>query len=140
MDTTIFSHINWLAVLAGSIAYFILGAIWYTVLFGKAWVKYSGMDVNNPDMKKGTTQIMLSSLVLMIVCSIGLALFIHKIGTYHWMTGAKVGLIAGICFSVTGLSISYLYERKPLGLHLVNGVYCTVGCIIAGIIISVWPK
>jgi cytochrome bd-type quinol oxidase subunit 2 len=139
MDTSILSNINWLAVLVAGAAYFTLGALWYSVLFGKAWIRLSGVNVNDPNAKKGAGGIMLTSFILMIIASIGLALFISKINSYTWMTGAKVGLIAGVCFSVTGISISYLYEKRPFGLHLINGAYNTIGCIIAGIIISVWP-
>ena len=139
MDTSILSNINWLAVLVAGAAYFMLGALWYSVLFGKAWIKLSGVNVNDPNAKKGAGAIMFASFILMLVASIGLALLISKIGTYTWMTGAKTGLVAGVCFSVTGISISYLYEKRPMGLHLINGAYNTIGCIIAGIIISVWP-
>jgi hypothetical protein len=94
--------------------------------------------VNDPNAKKGVGGIMFTSLVLMIICSIGLALLLNKVGPSSWMSGAKVGLIAGICFSATAISISYLYEKKPLGLHLINGGYNVAGCVIAGIILSVW--
>lgn len=139
MDTSIFSNINWLAVLVAGVAYFALGALWYSALFGKAWIKLSGVNVNDPNAKKGVGAIMFTSFILMVIASIGLALFISKIGTYNWMSGAKVGLVAGICFSATAISISYLYEKKPFGLHMINGAYNVIGCIIAGIIISVWP-
>ena len=140
MNTEIFSHINWLAILAGGVAYFILGAIWYSFLFKNAWIKFSGVNVNDPNAKKAAAQIMIASLFLMIICSFGLALFLSKIEVMSWMPGAKVGLVAGICFSATGISISYLYEKRPLGLHLINAGYNIAGSVIAGIILSVWPK
>jgi hypothetical protein len=140
MDTSIFSNLNWLAVLAAGAAYFLLGAVWYSLLFSKAWIRSSGVNVNDPKMKTGMAQTMFTSFIFMVIASIGLALIIYKIGTYTWMTGAKVGLVAGVCFSATAISISYLYEKRPFALHLINGVYSTIGCIIAGIILSVWPK
>ena len=140
MNTEIFSNLNWLAILAGGVAYFILGAIWYSFLFKNAWIKFSGVNVNDPNGKKGMAQIMIISLFLMIICSFGLALFLSKIGATSWLSGAKAGLIAGLCFSATGICISYLYEKRPLGLHLINAGYNIAGCVIAGIILSVWPK
>lgn len=140
MNTAIFSDINWLAVLAGGLAYFALGAVWYSFLFKNAWIKLSGINMNDPNMKTGVAQTMLASLVLMIIASIGLGILITRIGSSGWMTGCKVGLLAGICFSATAISISYLYEKKPTGLHLINGFYNIFGCVIAGIIIAVWPK
>lgn len=143
MDTSIFSHINWLAVGVAGLAYFALGALWYSkLLFANSWIKLSGVNVNDPNAKKGMAQIMLTSLVMMIVCSLGLALILYKMHVGgaggNWKTGAKIGLIAGICFSSTGIGISYLYEKKPFGLQLINGAYNTVGCIVAGIIIAMW--
>lgn len=139
MNSALLSDINWLAVLVGGLAYFMLGAIWYSVLFKNAWIKLSGVDMNNPDAKKGAGQIMLASLVLMIIASVGMGILITRIGSSGWMTGLKVGLIAGICFSATAISISYLYEKRPMGLHLINGAYSVVGCTLAGIIIAIWP-
>ena len=38
------AEINWLAVLLGALAFFLVGAIWYGVLFSKAWQKAAGMS------------------------------------------------------------------------------------------------
>lgn len=140
MNTDLFSNINWLAVLVGGLAYFVLGALWYSVLFGKAWIKATGVNPNDPNAKKGVAGIMLSSLVLMIISSLGVAIFCARIGTIGgWMSGMKVGLVAGICFCATSISISYLYEKRPLSLYLINGLYNIIGCALAGIVIGLWP-
>ena len=138
MSSEIFSNINWLAVIVAGLAYFMLGAIWYSFIFKNAWLKAANVNVNDPNMKGGVAQIMLTSLILMIIASLGIALILSKISPQTTMTGVKVGLLAGLCFSVTGISISYLYEKRPLALHLINGAYNTVGCVIAGIILAVW--
>lgn len=140
MNTGLLSDINWLAVLVAGLAYFALGALWYSVLFGSAWIKLTGVNMDDPNIKKGTAQIMAGSFILMVIVSVGLAILITRLGPSGWMSGLKVGLIAGICFSATAISISYLYEKRPFGLHLINGMYNIVGSVIAGIIIAVWPK
>lgn len=140
MNSAIFSEINWLAVLVGGIGYFMLGALWYSLIFKNAWIKASGINMSDPNVKTGVAQTMLASLVLMIIASIGLGILITRIGSAGWMTGCKVGLLVGVCFSATAISISYLYEKKPMALHLINGLYNICGCVVAGIIIAVWPK
>ena len=141
MNTEIFSQINWLAVLVAAVAYFAVGAIWYSFLFRNAWIKSSGVNMNDPNAKSGVGAIMFTSFLMMLIASIGLALLIGKIeGTGGWMTGLKVGLIAGICFCATAISNSYLYEKRPTTLHIVNNLYNIVGCSVAGIIIAIWPK
>ena len=138
MSTEIFSHLNWLAVAVAGLAYFLLGAIWYSFLFRNAWIRFTGVKVDDPDAKKGVAGIMGASLVLMILCSLGLAILTYKTGVTTWMGGVKLGLVTGICFSVTGISISYLYEKRPMGLHFINGGYNVVGSVLASIILSVW--
>ncbi len=141
MNTDLFSHINWLAVLVAAVAYFLLGAIWYSFLFRNAWIKSSGVNVNDPNAKKGVATMMIASFITIVITSVGLALFITRIGgSGAWMSGLKVGLIAGICFSAATICNSYLYEKRPIALLAVNSFYNIFGCVIAGIIISVWPK
>jgi hypothetical protein len=140
MNTDIFSHINWLAVLVAAVAYFAVGGIWYSFLFRNAWIRLTKVDMNDPNGKKGIGGIMFTSFILMLVASIGLALFINRIDNWGWMPGLKTGLIAGVCFCATAISNSYLYEKRPSGLHLINNLYNIVGCSVAGIIIAVWPK
>ena len=140
MNTDLFSHINWLAVLVAAAAYFFVGAIWYSLLFRNSWIRLTGVKVNDPNAKKGVAGIMFMSFIMMLVASIGLALLITRINSWGWMSGLKLGLIAGICFCTTAISNSYLYEQRPLGLHLINNFYNIVGCAAAGVIIAVWPK
>lgn len=139
MNTELLSHINWLAVVAAGVAYFAIGAAWYSkALFATAWVKHTGVNMNDPNAKKGVAQTMLFSLVLMIIASAGLAIIMARIDNVVWSTGVKVGLLAGICFSATAICISYLYEKRPLALHFINAGYSIVGTLVAAIIIALW--
>ncbi len=138
MNTEVLQHLNWLAVLIAGLAYFLLGALWYTVFFGKQWRNYNSAVMNMPDAKKGATTIMIVSFILMLICAFGLSLMVTRLYLSGWEVGVKLGLLTGICFAGTAISISYLYEKRPLGLHLINIGYNLVGNIIAAIIISCW--
>lgn len=138
MGSDIFSNLPWLHIIVAGVAYFALGAVWYSFIFKNAWIKASGVNVNDPNMKKGVAQTMLASLVLMIVASLGIAIFLSRVGVSSWMSGAKVGLVAGVCFSATSICISYLYEKKPWMLHFINAGYNVAGCVVAGIVLAAW--
>jgi len=138
MNADLFSQVNWLAVLVGALAYFFLGAIWYSALFRNAWIKATGTNMNDPKARKGLAGILIASFILVLITSIGLALIITKVQSSGWMTGAKIGLIGGICFSAATICNSYLYEKRPIALSTINSLYNIVGCVIAGIIIAIW--
>jgi hypothetical protein len=139
MDSSFFSDINWLHVLVATIAYYALGAIWYSFLFQKKWVAYQGIDMNNPDAKKGVGGVMAMAFVLFFIVTLGLALLIARIDPMGGvMSGVKIGLLTGVCFSAMVLSITYLYTMKPMGLHLIDGLFHVVGQVIAAVILCAW--
>lgn len=141
MISEIFKDINWLAVLAGTLGYFFLGAIWYSFLFQKKWIAYQGIsmeDMSKPDAKKGVGGVMFASFVLMFVTSVAIAFLAYRVGMWGWMSGVKLGLLTGVCFAFTSMAINMLYEKKPAGLYFINGGYQILGNIIAAVIIVCW--
>jgi uncharacterized membrane protein len=125
-------------VLVGTLAYFFLGAIWYSALFRNAWIKAAGVNMNDPNKRTGLAGIMIASFITILITTTGLAVLINRVGTGSWMTGCKIGLIAGICFSAATICNSYLYEKRPIALTAINSLYNIFGCAIAGIILAIW--
>ena len=138
MNTALFNEMNWLAVAVATIGYFFIGAIWYTALFGKKWVAYQKIDVNDPKMKEGSGVIMFMSFLLMAVAVTCIAMLVEKMQLTQAISGVKLGMLTGIGFAVTAVSISYLYTKKALGLHSIDGGYHLVGHVLAAIILCVW--
>ena len=139
--SNLFSHIgNWWAILVAAIAYFILGAIWYSkALFGSKWAKLVNLDVSNPDLKKGMGGMMLSTFVLILIVCFGLSLLVNMIKfDDNFLYGIKLGLLTGFAFATTAVSISYVYERKPADLYFINNGYHIIGHVIAATIIVLW--
>ncbi len=138
MFETNFSHMNVLHVLVAAIAYFGLGSIWYSFLFGKKWVTYQNINMQDPEAKKGVGAIMFGSFVLMIIATIGLAILVSRLNLITALSGIKLGALTGICFSATAISVSYVYVKKPAALHLIDGLYHVIGQIIAAVILCIW--
>ena len=140
MNTDFLSHVNWLAVLVAAVAYFMLGALWYSkALFGTKWAQLLKLDMSNPDLKKGMGGMMISTFVLILVTCFGLATLIVKVGFAQEVGyGIKLGLLTGLAFAATAVSINYVYERKPTNLYLISNGYHVVGHVIAATILVVW--
>jgi hypothetical protein len=132
------THLNWLHVLVATLAYFALGAIWYSFLFQKQWIRYQNIDTSNPDAKKGAGMIMLVGFIWTFIMVTGIAVLASKTPLLGGvLSGVKLGLTTGI-LSALAISMTYLYLKRPAGLHLIDGLYHVVGQIIAAIILVVW--
>ena len=86
--------INYLAILVAVVANFILGFLWYTPLFGKAWAKEMGFDTSvkpsGGEMAKG--------MVFMVVGNFLMAyVFAHNMVAWSFVPGMdqmpKVGSV-----------------------------------------------
>lgn len=137
----LFDYINWIAVIVASLAYFSLGALWYSkVLFAKRWIADLKLDVNDPNAKKGMGLMFGGSLVLMFVQTVAIAILANRLDIVGagWLSGLKLGAFTGCCFCAATVGVNYLYEKKPLSLFLINGGYAIAGNMIAAVIICVW--
>jgi len=139
MDTSIFSTFNWFAIVVAAIAYFMLGALWYSMLFKNIWIKGSGIDMNSPAAKKGGAGIMLATMVLEFVTAIGIAILAYRLYLVgNLMSGVKLGLLTGVCFATVAIWISFMYQMKPKSLMAVDAGYHILGHVICGVVICAW--
>lgn len=60
-------EINYLAVLVAAVVQFIVGAIWYMPLFGKAWGEMFGFEKLAPEVQKQMSKDMMPMLAVQFV-------------------------------------------------------------------------
>ncbi len=137
MFNDMLANLNWLAILAGAAAYFVLGALWYSpVLFANPWARMVGLKFDDPDAKKGMPLLFIGSFVLMFIASWCLALLLQLLPGAGTMQAAKLGMLVSVCFSFTAMAISYLYTRKPAALYAIDGGYHILGTVLAAVVIK----
>lgn len=132
--------INWWAVIVAAIAFWGLGALWYSpLLFSKRWQKEVGFK--EEDGGKGNMALVFGvSFILMLIMVFGMSLMlnVHKPEDICWLNGMYLGLFTGIFFAATTIGINYLYQRRSFILWLIDGLYIILGLAIAGIILGAW--
>ena len=73
-------QLNYLAIVLAAVAQFIVGAIWYTPIFGKLWGKMHGFDKQSKEeqqkMMKKMGPLLAMQFLVTVVTSFVLALFI----------------------------------------------------------------
>ena len=139
MFIQLLTQLNWLHVIVAAIAFFVLGALWYSpVLFSKQWAKLVNLNMSNPNAKKGMGMMMFGSFILMIICCSALAVVFSIIQIDTAISAIKFGLFFGVGFALTAVSISFIYERKPLALYAIDIGYLIAGIVIASLILVLW--
>ena len=124
--------VNYLAVALAALSAFLLGGLWYSLLFAKQWAALTGQSEEK--LKSGNPAIVFGGAFLLnLIAALVLAMFIGPMGLKF---GAMAGLAVGVCWVATSLGVNYLFERRPLGLWLINGGYCTLQFTAMGTIIG----
>lgn len=131
------SSVNWLAVVAATIAMMALGAVWFSpVLFMNAW-----KDANrftDEDLQGGSPgKAMGIAAVISFVMAANLAMFLAGPET-DVVWGMTAGFLAGFGWAALSLAMVALFEMRPFKYMLVNGAYLTVGFTIMGAILGAW--
>jgi len=134
------STINYLAVVVGAIAFWALGALWYSpVLFSKRWQKEVG--ITDESIKKANMPLIyILSFVLMFVMVLGMAFILsgYTPEEITWVSGLCLGALIAVCFLATTMGVNYLYQRRSVTLWFIDGIYMLIGMGIAGIILGIW--
>ena len=135
-----YPYINVWAVLVSAVAFWALGALWYSpVLFSKRWQKEVG--IKDEDIK-GTNMVMVFGLsfivMLLMVWALNFVINIHKAEEVTLMRGLYYGLFTGFFFGMLTIGINYLYQRRSFVLWLIDGFYVILGLGIAGMILGAW--
>lgn len=73
----------------------------------------------------------MASFVTILVACNRLAISVTYLDLVSVSQGLKLDALTGTCFGITSINNSYLYEKRPLGLHFINGGYTLAGNIIA---------
>jgi len=130
-------QINWLAVVAASVAMFVLGGLWYSpMLFYKGWL--SATKLTETELKGRNMPLVFGmAFVLTFLMAVCLAFFLADQKTdLAW--GITAGLLAGLGWATFSFAIIALFEKRTLSYVLINGGYITVGFVLMGAILGGW--
>jgi hypothetical protein len=137
-------QINYIAVIVAIVANFILGFIWYTPLFGKAWARELKMDTSvkptGGQMAKGLITTLIGNFLLVYV-------FAHNIEAWTFVPNMNEMSAAGTIlnsaiFTWLGFFVpvdlnTVMWEGKSWKFFFINTVYHLLTLLIAATILTV---
>lgn len=130
-------QVNILAVVVTAVVNMVVGSLWYSpLLFGKQWIKLSGMKMGDPNMPMWMSYG--ATFVGALLMNYVLAYFSSFAFAYTPVEGAMVGMWAWLGFIATSSLSTVVFGGKPKGLYLIdNGYYLTV-LLINGALLAWW--
>lgn len=135
-----FPHVNYLAVLTSGAVIFILGGLWYSVIFKKPWIAL--MEIPEEKMREGSGGAMPLMMLMAFLCGLATA-YIMAIVINHFapptaMRGVMVGTMMWVGFAAPSSFATALFSLTKKPLWMINSTYNLVSFIAAGVILSVW--
>jgi hypothetical protein len=135
------SNINFFAVLVATLSTFVVGWLWYGPLFGKAWMKTTGLT--EEQLQQGNmAKIFGLAFIFEFIMAFNLAMFFYGSAEGAEMmtaaTGAFYGFLTGFGWIFFAIAVSGLFEQRSWKYVLVNGGYWAVAFTLMGLILGAW--
>lgn len=127
--------VDWLAVLVATVSTFVLGGVWYGPLFGKTWMRATGITEEEID-KGNKPKIFGVTFVLQLLAAAVLAMFIGPEADVTF--GAAAGGAVGLFWVSTYLGVFHLFEQRTLAHWALDAGYATLAFAVMGAILGAW--
>jgi hypothetical protein len=129
-------HLNHVAILVAALYQWILGALWYSLLFAKPWMALTGHKAGT--RPKDAVFSMITSFFGGLMLAFVLAHVVMWPGAETFGEGALVGFICWLGFIAMPLLAETLYERRSFKLLAINSGYWLAAVVGSSILLAVW--
>lgn len=132
-----FGEVNWPAVIVAGLAYYGLGAVWYTnALFGRQYRTALGLD---GDAQGSPDPVLLGvNLIGWLLASLALALVIVGTDSDGFVDGLVAGLVVSIGIVGVHQVVNAMYDGRGMGVVRIHIPYSIVGFALMGAILGAW--
>ncbi len=137
MVDTLMVNVSWLGIVVGALTLFVLGALWFTALFGRAYRRELGLaeprDGESP-LPPGPAfgRALLGQFIAGLIIAAVLAWLIGNTSAGH---GAVVGLAGGVLVAAALLQL-HQFEGRSLRHLLITAGYMIVGVTAVGAVLG----
>jgi Protein of unknown function (DUF1761) len=123
------SHILKVVVIS-AVLQWLLGAVWYGVVFKKSWMRFVGFAEGEKPKYRGFG--MIASLLACFLLSFALAHIVAWAGSITFTGGAKIGVICWLGFMAPPLFTQHIFENRRANLFAINASYWLLCMAIGG--------
>lgn len=124
------SHLNWMGVLLAFVAYFMLGAVWFTLIFKKQYAISLGKENQLPE--KPAPIFIIGPAICSLIITITSALLMSALGIDTYGRAIEFAFIVGVGYLVANTFNIAINPNMPNPIHygIISGLYHLVGILI----------
>jgi len=134
------SNANYPAIVVSGLVYWLLGALWFSVLFGKIWgaeLEKHGVKIKQPTSREMMLKFV-QTFLLNVVVALGVELIVIMGNIGSVVSALKIGLFLGICLSAATFGIAHTWEGRSLKLFAIDCGYPVLGITACNMILTLW--
>jgi hypothetical protein len=131
---------NLLAILCAGVAYWVLGYVWYSLLFGKIWAAEQSRYRGERPPPGGGEMVgkMVGTFICNLLAAAAMSYVLYKAMIFDLNHALRLGVATGIGFAGTAITMAQIWEAKPTKMWTIDAGFNFVGCLLLAIIIGYW--
>lgn len=127
----------WPAAAVGAVAYFMLGAAWFTPLFGRLWDRSIGYDRATSGGRFPISYYIVPLITAAVIAAV-LGVLAHSLMIDGPLQGAALGAVLGLAIAVASLTNALTpHTPHPYLFAAVTGGYHLAGCTLTGLLVGI---
>jgi hypothetical protein len=130
---------NYAAVFVSALAYWILGALWYGLLFNKPWMALENISIESAKAMNPVLPYVVTFALNLLIAFVLAQICIWRSANTA-ARGAALGILLWIGFVGPVTFTTYMYEMRPMQLFAINEFYSLAGLFLMGLILGAWTK
>ena len=132
--TSSLTDLSWLAIGIATLVYYLLGALWFTPLFGAAWDTAIGYTRG----ARFSAAYYVVPLVSSLLVTVAMGVLVAAAGVEQWADALVLGLLVGVgvALAVSVNNALTPHTPHPFRLGLITGGYHVVGIVAVTLIVT----
>ncbi len=129
-------HVSYLWVVVAALVQWLLGILWYGVIFRKSWPKLVGLATG--EKPKFQMLALISGFVVCLLLSFVMAHIFAVFGVRLWNQGFSIGVLCWLGFMAPPLIAQHILEGRRANLLAINMTYWLMAMGIGSAILAVF--
>lgn len=132
---------SWLAVILATLAFFVLGSVWYGMIFEAQWLEAAGMTAAQAEAamaETGMAKWLFFALLITLGQAIGLLMLLHHVGAKRIPACVKSAFWLVVTIVAPVLAYASVYQGYSLEGFLIDFGHMLIGYILMALVYALF--